>query len=308
MSGSTVAKHRRRDDLVAGQALCVKGCSRSTDLRSSNEISSPILGRNKSMDSASMVESYLESLPESVFPQQYANVASVLLAGSVGWGIKDSLTPGADWDLHILLPDDEYRRFVEAFGSDYLIDDKRHNPTVFAQFHGLSWLEERVSSNDRAFWPLYAWILSMGKWVRLTEPVSKLVSRSSQRFEADLESLVQAHFVTFAVRKLDVKSAASNGQDLSEALYLGECITAALRTYSLGFGKPYPYNKWLPKWVSEFSAGTEFVGRCEAVYAEHTHVGRVSVLRELERDLISVVRSRFGDKKWLDEWWLFLPN
>lgn len=252
---------------------------------------------------------YLASIHESLPGKYHPRRASVLLAGSVGWGIKDAQAPGADWDIHIILPTEDYAAFIASAGATFLIDDKTHFPPIFGQFHPDDWLAERLNSSDRKWWPLYLWIVENGQWVHCTEEVRSTITRARTIFDRDNLNLIRDHFVTFCVRKLDTKTSAANKQSISENLYLGECLTAGLQTFSLAQGRPYPYLKWLPYWVAKNCGGTELAAAVQECLTPKLDIReRLAVMRKIEAIIVAAIREKHGDQPWLDEWWKFLQN
>jgi hypothetical protein len=253
---------------------------------------------------------YLASIHEGLPGRYDPALASVLLAGSVGWGIKDSQAPGTDWDIHIILPTDDYAAFVASAGATFLIDDKKHSPPIFGCFHSVDWLEDRLhSSSDRNRWPLYLWIVENGQWVHCTEEVRSAIARARAIFDRDNLNLIRDHFVAFCVRKLEVKTSAANKQFVSENLYLGECLTAGLQTFSLAQGRPYPYLKWLPYWIANHCGGTELAAAAQECWTPSFDVReRIAVLRKMETMIVAAIRERYGNQPWLSEWWKYLDN
>lgn len=253
------------------------------------------------------VANYLESYFYGHRFSSYIQRSAVLLAGSVGWGIKDSTTPGADWDIHIIMDDADYSDWVSAIGAQFVIDDSARVPKVFGQVHSTSWLRDRLCSNDRKWWPLYLWISENGTWVRGSGAVDAQITAARNRFTSDRQELIRDHWVTFCVRKLDMKTSSANCQMLSERIYLSESITAALQAYSLVVSGPYPYIKWLPYWVTSLDGGAEIVSLAELA-TQTVDDSRKPLLRTLEGKLAGAITSRFGEQPWTGEWWKFLSN
>ena len=64
------------------------------------------------------IREYIRELNGNVFPNKLKDRVSVFLSGSTGWGITEGFDSKADWDLHLILSDEDYEKFVEVYGKD----------------------------------------------------------------------------------------------------------------------------------------------------------------------------------------------
>ncbi|MDD5529286.1 MAG: hypothetical protein PHX21_04575 [bacterium] len=256
----------------------------------------------------SLIKTYLESLPEEIFPQKFLRHAAVFLSGSIGWGIKDISDKNADLDIHILLSESDYKDFLKQFEPYHIIDDQKHQPNVFGQVRPISGLEYRLTSNDRKWWPLYLWIYTHGQWVIKLEETTQLVNKAELRFNKELETLLKDHFVTYCVKKCDMKSCIRQGEELAAKCYMSDTIIAALQTYSLSKGIPYPYHKWLKKHISTLEGGEDFITLCEKSMVVVDTTIQLKSLNEIEKILIDAITKTIGRKPWLNKWWKFNEN
>ena len=255
------------------------------------------------------VSTYFDELPESSFPEAFKNKATVLLSGSAGWGINEGSDEKADWDLHILLSNEDYATFVKQYGAEHVVDDHEHNPDVFGLIRSLDWLNERLSGRKMGSYPLYLWIYTRGQFVRDNLRVSDLVESYQEKFTQDLPSLIQEHFVTFSVRRFDTGSSAKRGLVIASGLNCGEMVKAALQSFSLLNGQPYPYNKWLAKHVQTLGPdGERLVELCEACSLQSDLTTLTAAAKELRDFMESYAREKLGDKRWISQWWEFLSN
>ena len=137
------------------------------------------------------IESYLIDLPEEVLPKKYLEKASVFLSGSIGWGVKRDTDEDVDWDLFILLEDRIRENLTNDLVHDHVFDDHDHKPHVFGQIRSFSWVEERLNSSNRKWWPLYFWIFKYGKWVTENDKIKHIVNDAYSRFKKDNELLLR---------------------------------------------------------------------------------------------------------------------
>ena len=99
---------------------------------------------NKHVDELKeQIKNYLRGVNENVFPNKLKDRASIFLSGSTGWGIKEGFDQNADWDLHLILSDEDNDKFSKVYGVSHVIDDNEHNPKIFAQIRSKHWLKER---------------------------------------------------------------------------------------------------------------------------------------------------------------------
>ncbi|TCP70585.1 hypothetical protein [Baia soyae] len=117
----------------------------------------------------------------------------------------------ADWDLHILLGNEDYQSFINQYEVDYVIDDHENKPIVFGQIHDHDWLLERLEGNHPGSWPLYLWIYTNCAFIQDPLGISSLIAEYQLKFEQELEQLRKDHFVLFSVRRLDTSSSAKRG-------------------------------------------------------------------------------------------------
>lgn len=61
------------------------------------------------------IREYIRELNGDVFPNILKDRVSVFLSGSTGWGITEGFDSKADWDLHLILSDEDYEKFVKVY-------------------------------------------------------------------------------------------------------------------------------------------------------------------------------------------------
>lgn len=112
------------------------------------------------------IKKYIQELDEEIFPNKLKSSISIFLSGSTGWGIKEGFDLKADWDLHLILSDKDYKKYSEAYRDDYVIDDHKHVPNIFGQIRNKQWVKDRLSKIKQGDC-LYIWIYNLGKQVGL---------------------------------------------------------------------------------------------------------------------------------------------
>lgn len=230
---------------------------------------------------------------------------SVLLSGSTGWGIPEGEDGRADWDIHIIMRDDDYDRVSEGFGP--ILDDPNHNPPIFIQIRPMRWLEDRLTSPDTDL--LYIWIYRNGTWICDDLGLQSIVSRfEASKFDS-FERLCMKEFVRFSVRRLDTASSSKRCLKCASMLYAGEMVQAALRTYCVLNRCPYPYNKWLPKQVELLGAGgQELISYCEKCLETTEMCERVRLAKRIKHFLELEAIEIFGRQRWITHWWEYNEN
>lgn len=258
------------------------------------------------IDLKKKVAKYFSSLPKEVFPEKLKAKATVLLSGSTGWGIAEGSDSRADWDIHVLLADKDYAAYVKS-GQNPIIDDRKHNPPVFAQVRNRTWLLDRLQKNETAV--LYLWIYTHGLFIHDNLKVKPLLDKQLAKFKADLPDLRKAHHIQFSVRRLDTASCAARGLAVATGINRAEMVKLALQTFSLIKSQPYPYGKWLAKHVKELSpAGACLVGLCERCLFE-TDFAKISQSAKEIRDFMErEMEKAAGPNRWIHYWWEFNEN
>ncbi|WP_044640750.1 hypothetical protein [Risungbinella massiliensis] len=263
----------------------------------------------KDVNTVNKIQKYFDNLPESVFPNDFKEYATVILSGSTGWGIVEGFDEKADWDLHILLENDKYQSFVNKFGSDYVIDDHKNSPIVFGQIQNRDWLIERLEGQRPGSWPLYLWIYTYCTFIQDPMDIKSLVEKYQSRFEQELDQLRREHFVLFSVRRLDTSSCAKRGIITATGINRGEMVKAALQTFSLIHGRPYPYSKWLAKHVERLCPeGRELVGLCNRCLTEVELGALVDLAKKLRNMMEVEMKKVTGEQRWITHWWEFNKN
>jgi hypothetical protein len=255
------------------------------------------------------VRKYFEELADKTFPSSLKSRASLVLSGSVGWGIEEGADEEADWDLHILLDDPNYRKYLDIFGPNHVIDDHTHQPIVFGQIRSLGWLTERLDGKKPGSWPLYLWIYTRGHFIQDPINIQGMINRYSLKFKSELDTLRRDHFVKFSVRRLDTSSCAKRGIITAVGINRGEMVQLALQTFSLIHEEPYPYSKWLAKHVEQVDeSGHDFVQLCDRCLLA-TDLEIVSkCAKDLRDKLEEEMIKKVGEQRWIKFWWEFNTN
>lgn len=256
------------------------------------------------------ISTYFHGLANDVFPNEFKERATVILSGSTGWGIGEGFDKIADWDLHIILSNDDYKKFVEKFGSNYVIDDHNNDPIVFGQIRSIEWLTDRMEGTKKVgTWPLYLWIYTRCKFVQDNLGIKEIVESYQKKFDVDLDNLRKEYFVLFSVRRLDTSSSAARGLLTAAKINCGEMVKAALQTFSLIKAQPFSYNKWLAKHVENLDqSGEKILELCNKCLCEKD-LSELNTLAKSLRDLMEIEMGQVvGEQRWIKFWWEFNEN
>lgn len=137
------------------------------------------------------INSYIKSLPDSDFPNKFKEKASIILSGSTGWGIQEGSDKNADWDLHVIMSDCDYENFIALKGEDYIVDDQKHNPIIFIQYHNLKWRYDRLNGELPNSWPLYLWIYTNCIYVSDPNNIISIIDEYRIKFNNELPELIK---------------------------------------------------------------------------------------------------------------------
>ncbi len=255
---------------------------------------------------------YFNHIEEALLPRKYKESSSVILSGSAGWGIKEGEDSRADWDIHVILPDEVYGQFVTEKGENYVIDDQQHAPVVFVQFHDLKWLQDRLSGRVPDSWPLYLWIYTSCLIVNDPNGVSTIVSDYREKFLVEINELIKQYHIRFSVRRLDTCSSALRGLKVATGLNRGEMVKVALQVLCLLKNEPFAYNKWLEKEVrllyKDDAEITEILDVCQECLFETDLRVIVKQSKQLRDMIEKKLFDRFGEERWIHFWWEFNKN
>lgn len=266
------------------------------------------MNSNELLDLKNNISSYFLNLPENIFPNELKQKTTVFLSGSTGWGIAEGFDSKADWDLHLILDNTDYNKFEKKFGADYVIDDQKNNPIVFAQIRSKKWFEERISKLYQGDC-LYTWIYNNGVYVQDPLLIEKTAKYYKNIFDSNLEEFARYHYVTFAVRKLDATSSAKRGIEIGARVSNTEMIKAGLQTFSILNGKPYPYNKWLAKHIYMLGeTGKQLVALAENALQSSSLEDIIINSKAFKALLETETEKKYNKKQWIGEWWKYNQN
>lgn len=254
------------------------------------------------------IKEYIQDVSGEVFPNKLKNRVSIFLSGSTGWGITEGFDQQADWDLHLILSDEDYEKFVEVYGDDHVIDDHDHVPNIFGQIRSKQWLKDRLGRIEQGDC-LYTWIYNNCVNVQDPQNIQEMIDEYSDLFKNNIEELAKYHFVTYAVRRIDAVSAAKRGIELGARISNTEMVKAALQTMSIIHESPYAYNKWLGKQVGLLGEkAQECVTLSEKCLKGETLEDIIQNAKPLRKLIKSELVEKFGELPWIEEWWKYNKN
>lgn len=254
------------------------------------------------------IRKYTQGLDEKIFPNKLKDRVSIFLSGSTGWEIKEGFDSKADWDLHLILSDEDYIKFSEAYGEDYVIDDHEHVPNIFGQIRSKQWVKDRLSKIEQGDC-LYIWIYNNCVNIQDPQNIQEMIDEYSDLFKNNLEELAKYHFVTYAVRRIDTVSAAKRGIEIGARISNTEMVKAALQTMSITYESPYAYNKWLGKQVGLLGEeAQECVALSETCLKSQTLEDIIQNAKPLRALIKSELVKKFGQLPWIEKWWKYNKN
>ena len=254
------------------------------------------------------IKEYIQSVSGDVFPNKLKDRVSIFLSGSTGWGIKEGFDQNADWDLHLILSDEDYEKFIEGYGEEHVLDDHEHIPNIFGQIRSKQWLEDRLRRIEQGDC-LYIWIYNNCINIQDPQNIQEMIDEYINVFKENIEELAKYHFVTYAVRRIDAVSAAKRGIEIGARISNTEMVKAALQTMSIVHDSPYAYNKWLGKQVGMLGEkAQECVTLSEACLRSQTLEDIIKNAKPLRALVKSELVEKFGELPWIEEWWKYNKN
>lgn len=254
------------------------------------------------------IKEYIQSVSGDVFPNKLKDRVSIFLSGSTGWGIKEGFDQNADWDLHLILSDEDYEKFIEGYGEEHVLDDHEHIPNIFGQIRSKQWLEDRLRRIEQGDC-LYIWIYNNCINIQDPQNIQEMIDEYINVFKENIEELAKYHFVTYAVRRIDAVSSAKRGIEIGARISNTEMVKAALQTMSIVHESPYAYNKWLGKQVGMLGEkAQECVTLSEACLRSQTLEDIIKNAKPLRALVKSELVEKFGELPWIEEWWKYNKN
>ena len=254
------------------------------------------------------IREYIQNVSGEVFPNKLKDRVSIFLSGSTGWGIMEGFDQKADWDLHLILSDEDYKKFSEVYGDDHVIDDHEHVPNIFGQIRSRQWLKDRLSKIEQGDC-LYTWIYNNCLNIQDPQNIQEMIDEYIDLFKNNIEELAKYYFVTYAVRRIDAVSAAKRGIEIGARISNTEMVKAALQTMSIVHESPYAYNKWLGKQVGMLGEkAQECVTLSEACLRSQTLEDIIKNAKPLRALVKSELVEKFGELPWIEEWWKYNKN
>jgi hypothetical protein len=240
--------------------------------------------------------------------------AAVWVAGSVAAGLWDE---NSEFDVRLLLPDEEHTRLAAALREAHLWDPARDyrlrlkDREPFRRFPGA-----RVHVLSTAqLGAEFAFELPVALWAHLharvlQDPLGALeaqVRDGRERFRSELPGLQCEHYYLFREARNDmIPRIMPRRLSTVLAIKRGEAVREALRLCFLAEGKPYPYDKWLEVVAErETECGSSVVTAVRALISarEAQSVERAS---KVLRDRVAFALQQGGVREpWLEQWWLW---
>jgi hypothetical protein len=234
---------------------------------------------------------------------------SIVLSGSAGWGISESRDSHADWDIHIVVSVEQYGNLLSRNSDSATLVDNDHSPRVFIQMRPITWLRDRLLSNQEEVRILYLWLYTHCQFLCDGLDIQVLVEECGQQFTSRLCEEIRNHFVRFSVRRLDTSSAAKRGQWVAAQISCAEMVKAAMQTVCLLHSQPYPYNKWLPRFSSELEGDDGEVRLASSkCLCSKTAVELHAAAKLLQHCMETKVEAELGKQRWVSHWWEFNMN
>jgi hypothetical protein len=240
--------------------------------------------------------------------------AAVCVTGSVAVGTWDE---HSDFDLRLILPDEEHARLSTRLREAHLWDPGRdfrlklEDREPFRRFPSAEVLilsASQLAQELRFDLPVALW--SYTHSVVLQDPLGTLrapVEAAAERFQSRLGDLRCEHYYRFRAARNDLIPRVMPRRLMTVlAIKRGEAVREALRLAFLAEGKPYPYDKWLEVMAErETRWGAGIVTAVRAlVAARETHT--VEHASKVLRDRVAFALQQGGvSERWLEQWWLW---
>lgn len=264
-------------------------------------------------EAVSLLQTYLR---ERVIPHPLLNPplphAAVCVIGSVAFGAWDE---HSDFDICLLLPDEEHARLAGALREARLWDPARdfrlrlEDREPFRRFPGVEikiLSRTQLEAELRADLPVALWVYSHA--AVLQDPkglLERALGEAAARFRDSLDDLRCEHYYHFRQARNDlIPKIMPRRLNTVLAIKRGMTVREALRLAFLAEGKPYPYDKWLELMAErETECGSGIVTAVRALLAagEAETIDHTSkVLRD--RVIFALQQGGVSDG-WLEQWW-----
>jgi hypothetical protein len=269
--------------------------------------------RDAAAEATALLKAYLR---ERVAPHPLLNPhlprAAVLAAGPHTFGAWDE---HSDFDLCLLLPDDEHARLARSLREAGLWSPARDfrlrlaDREPFRRFPGAEIRILSASQLDaefRAELPAALW--SYSRAAVLQDPLGlfeRARGGAGERFRERLEALRCEHYYRFRQARNDmVPKIVPHRLNTLLAIQRGETVREALRLAFLAEGKPYPADRWLEMMAErETACGPGIVAAVRALLAAEEAETLDHTSKVLRDRVIFALQQGGVSARWLEQWW-----
>ncbi len=240
--------------------------------------------------------------------------AAVAVVGSVAFGAWDE---HSDFDLFLLLPDEDHARLTASLREARLWDPARdfrlrlQDREPFRRFPGVEIAllsQSQLQGEFRADLPVALWAYRHA--AVLQDPLGLLeaqVCGGESEFQERLDALRCEHYYRFRQARNDlIPRIMPRGLNTVLAIKRGLAVREALRLAFLSEGKPFPYDKWLELMAErETRCGAGIVTAVRALLAAE-ELEAVEHASKVLRDRVVFALQQGGvSARWLEQWWLW---
>lgn len=262
-----------------------------------------------------LLESYLrERVRPHPILNRYLPDAAVWATGAAAVGLWDENT---DFDLRLLLPDEEHNQLASALREARLWDPARdfrlrlEDREPFRRFPGA---RIRILSSSQLRQEFH-YDLPVALWTHthlkmLQDPLGALETQrreGQEQFADALPSLRCEHYYRFReARSGMIPRIVPRRLNTVLAIKRGEAVREALRLCFLADGKPYPYDTLLEAMAErETTCGSGIVTAVRALISAR-EAQTLERAGKVLRDRVAFALQQGGVKEaWLEQWWLW---
>jgi hypothetical protein len=210
------------------------------------------------------------------------------------------------WDLLILMDNELFKNdFVFQFSENFIIDDHKHDPSVFVRVKNYSWLKDDF--NKRL--PVVLWIFENALVIQeYGNNFSQILYENKKLFTKKLFGIIKRKYLEMRGDRHNLRRSIKKSNDLASIILKSNIVKLCFELSLLAEGKAYPFRCFLPEYAkSRASFGNDIFIISNKFIAE-TDQNKIIDLSDCLIEKVSRALRLNGNfsKDFLDRWWLYL--
>ena len=246
------------------------------------------------MDKETEVDIYIKEKLKMEVSEYFLKFSIILLT-------RDE--PNIVRDILVLIPNTEYGKFVNCYGSHFVIDDHDYEYPIFTKFRNLKWLKDDLESRL----PIALWIYQNSLVIQdLQGEFVKLLGYYQSVFQQALPALTKYKYIEMRTERHNLRQAISQNRKIAVSIIKATIAKLSMEISLLADYQPYPYKKWLPEVARNSCLGKEIYALVETFLNEKNGKKTIAISEEIIANMRNSLCKNLLPNDLLNRWWLYL--